>query len=258
MMQGRASKRQAYLNELGSALTAVLSPLRIANVLRPTLLEFWMASSSVSLSYWEVLKAAIGNEEVFANPLFDGPDSLQFAARLRERMKVVKIAYPEICGITEECALLYYYYVRAAKPKVVVETGVADGVSSFAILSALEDNGCGRLVSFDISPQVGAMIPGMLRGRWDLQVLPQSHAIRELQLRLHSLPSADLFVHDSNHWYVHHKAELQMGYNHLRIGGVIMSDDVDSSYAFLDFCGKVGRKPIILVTVRKLLGVILK
>ena len=42
-----------------------------------------------------------------------------------------------------------YVLVRTEKPRVVVETGVCNGASTFAILAALEANGTGELHSID-------------------------------------------------------------------------------------------------------------
>jgi len=35
------------------------------------------------------------------------------------------------------------------KPKIIIETSVASGISSAYILKALEDNDCGKLISID-------------------------------------------------------------------------------------------------------------
>src|SRR5262245_31988484 len=42
---------------------------------------------------------------------------------------------------------LLYYCTRLARPRIVVETGVFDGLGSALVLKALEDSQCGRLCS---------------------------------------------------------------------------------------------------------------
>src|SRR4051812_6926009 len=61
---------------------------------------------------------------------------------------------------------LCYAVCRARKPRVVVETGVAFGVTTAFILKALEQNGSGELHSVDLPPlgraaekQVGSLVP---------------------------------------------------------------------------------------------------
>src|SRR4029077_18881324 len=45
----------------------------------------------------------------------------------------------QLCANYKGCFL--YAMIRRTKPLVVIETGVASGVSSYSILQALEDNG---------------------------------------------------------------------------------------------------------------------
>jgi hypothetical protein len=67
-----------------------------------------------------------------------------------------------------------YALCRALKPQVVLETGVAFGVTSSFILKALAVNASGALHSIDLPPTtrggadrfVGALIPLALRERW--------------------------------------------------------------------------------------------
>ena len=44
-----------------------------------------------------------------------------------------------------------YFIVRMADPEIMVETGVARGVSSWTILNAMHRNGKGKLYSIDLS-----------------------------------------------------------------------------------------------------------
>src|SRR5207253_10228310 len=63
--------------------------------------------------------------------------------------------------------------IRHLKPKKVIETGVAHGVTSRFILEALERNGDGHLWSIDLPPlervwrkQVGAAVGDRYSDRW--------------------------------------------------------------------------------------------
>jgi hypothetical protein len=57
--------------------------------------------------------------------------------------------------------------IRALRPDVVVETGILDGMASTVMLAALQRNGQGTLISFDVMPGTGAMVPAALRDRWE-------------------------------------------------------------------------------------------
>lgn len=152
-------------------------------------------------------------------------------------------------GVTQE---YLYYFVRALKPRIVVETGVFRGVSSAFILAALEDNGSGRLISIDLpnavypipattaqdaSPlssgeQTGFAIPEHLKSRWTL-VLGDSRA--ELPKILREVKEIQLFYHDSEHTYETMSWEYKSVEPFLPPGSLLTSDDVNWNHAFNDF-----------------------
>ena len=74
-----------------------------------------------------------------------------------------------------DIAELLYGLVRALRPEVVVETGVATGVTSAYLLAALADNDAGELQSIDLpsadlvrAELVGCAVPGRAPGSLDL------------------------------------------------------------------------------------------
>jgi hypothetical protein len=152
--------------------------------------------------------------------------------------------------IMPEAAELYAV-VRAAKPRVIVETGVASGLSSAHILRALDRNGFGTLHSIDL-PNVqegsvlpdgrtsGWIVPDSLRGRWKLQLGDTWVLLPEL---LESLGRIDIFLHDSDHSYDAMMFEFEQANPMLVPGGVLLSDDTHLHPAWDDFCAKHGLRP---------------
>jgi predicted O-methyltransferase YrrM len=129
-----------------------------------------------------------------------------------------------------------YLACRLLEPAVVVETGVAYGVSSAFILRALEANGRGVLHSVDLPPLRreadrfwGIAVPEALRGRWKLHRGSSRRVLPEL---LGGLGAVDLFVHDSLHTYRNMRREFDLVWPYLRTGGVIVADDVERNRAF--------------------------
>ncbi len=129
-----------------------------------------------------------------------------------------------------------YLACRLLEPEVVVETGVAYGVSSAFILRALEENGRGSLHSVDLPPLRrdyqrfwGIAVPGALRGRWTLH---RGSSARALPGLLRELGAADLFLHDSLHTRRNMRREFEEVWPYLRTGGVILADDVERNRAF--------------------------
>jgi predicted O-methyltransferase YrrM len=154
---------------------------------------------------------------------------------------------------------LLYLVVRFAKPRLSVETGVFDGVSSAVILQALADNGGGELISIDLpavetiagsthqmgntttlppGQQPGWIIPDFLREQHRL-LLGDSKELLPRVFEEH--PEIDLFLHDSLHTYQHQLFEYQSAWPRLKEGGLLLSDDIYSSAAFHRFSRAVGR-----------------
>lgn len=61
-----------------------------------------------------------------------------------------------------------YALIRALRPATVVEIGTNDGCSTMHILAALKANGKGKLISIDIEPSAGRLVPDDLRDRLTL------------------------------------------------------------------------------------------
>lgn len=129
----------------------------------------------------------------------------------------------------------WYAIVRARRPALVVETGVHDGLGSIAILSALERNAreghAGELLSFDVNPLTGWLVPPRLRGRHRILIGNSVSAIPEAV----GDRSIDLFIHDSDHRYEHEWAELETALGRGSPGVILLSDNAHATTALHDF-----------------------
>lgn len=140
---------------------------------------------------------------------------------------------------------LQYALVRAARPELVVETGVANGVSSAHFLRAMERNGRGRLISIDLPDEaylpdgerIGWMVPEGLRDRWEVRT---GDARELLPAVLEEAGSVDLFVHDSLHTREHMLFELREAWPAVTPDGHLVCDDADRNAAFEAFCREAG------------------
>ena len=129
-----------------------------------------------------------------------------------------------------------YVLCRLIQPSVVVETGVAYGVSSAFILRALEVNGRGALHSVDLPPLRreagrfwGIAVPDGLRDRWRLH---RGASGRVLPRLLEKTGPVNLFVHDSLHTFGNMRREFETVWPYLRAGGALLADDVERNRAF--------------------------
>ncbi len=163
--------------------------------------------------------------------------------------------HPAYLGKKNGTAL--YHLIREKRPEIVVETGVANGLSSSIILKALDENGEGRLYSVDMpyvvegeeDEKTGAVIPPgrssgwavpeSLKGRWELIL---GDTFNETPKVLEKVEKIDIFIHDSDHSYEGMMFEFSLAWRHLRKGGVLLADNIDFSDAFSDFSEAKGLK----------------
>jgi predicted O-methyltransferase YrrM len=170
-------------------------------------------------------------------------DDHAFRAHLARCLGEVHYSMPQVIEV--------YVIVRAVKPRVMLETGVASGISSAHILRALERNGEGALHSIDL-PDVqqgsvlprgrstGWIVPDSLRARWTLRL---GDARTLLPATLKGLERLDVFLHDSDHSYEHMAFEFAQALPRLAPRGLLLSDDAHLHGAWDDFCRKHALRP---------------
>lgn len=123
-----------------------------------------------------------------------------------------------------------------------MESGVANGVSTFFILNALSKNGNGSLVSIDITDDVATFLTDEEKKRWRLKVIDIRHNPRkQFQKIMDEAASLSIYIHDGDHSYTWQTMEYYAALKKLKAGGLLFSDDIDSSYAFIDVCGNKGK-----------------
>lgn len=159
-------------------------------------------------------------------------------------------------GLSPNSALVEYGIVRSIRPEVVVETGIAAGISGAHIGAALLENGSGSLISIDLPPEgptvlddgavfdwsgsgVGWAIPAEIR-----EQLGDRHRVVLEDVRT-SLPRIlaevgpiGCFVHDDLHTPDHMRWEFDLVWDALSPGGAIIADDCN--HGWTDFVKALG------------------
>lgn len=156
-------------------------------------------------------------------------------------------------SLDTESGMLLYLLTRTMCPEIVLETGVARGISSSFILKGLDQNNRGKLYSIDLhcregvavpaDKKLGWAIPEALKGKWTL-ILGESNKVLPKLLR--EIGNIDIFFHDSRHTYQTMMSEYNIIWPYLKVGGLLLSDDATSNDAFLDFADSVKQKPVIV------------
>ena len=131
--------------------------------------------------------------------------------------------------------------VRLCRPRTLVESGVASGVSSTFLLMGTRANSAGVLHSIDMPvtrkrtrggepwaiPQgksSGWAVPKELRHGWDLR---QGRSEDLLEPLLKEIGTLDFYCHDSPIDVGHFEFEMTAIRNHLRPGSLVVSDNTD-------------------------------
>ncbi len=135
---------------------------------------------------------------------------------------------------------LLYFVTRRRRPDVVVETGVAAGYSSAAVLAALGANDSGQLYSSDFpyfrlaNPEryIGSVVEPALKQRWTLHIDGDHKALPRIAA---AVPRIDLFHYDSDKSYQGRRAALDVLAPRFTDRTVLVMDDIQDNPFFHDW-----------------------
>lgn len=157
---------------------------------------------------------------------------------------------------------LLYFLTRYINAKTVVETGVAAGWSSQALLAALEKNGHnGKLFSSDFpyfryeSPEklVGYVVDKSLKDNWTLYIDGDRNNLPKITEQINTI---DLFHYDSDKSYSGRKYAIKLLTPKMDKNTVIIFDDIQDNTHFKDHIEQYQRKFKIFEFNGKYIGLI--
>lgn len=142
-------------------------------------------------------------------------------------------------------------------PKIIVETGVANGISTNVIMQALTAvNSSGALYSFDVLPQTSQVYTG--DGQWHFNLLPKKKTAKSFVNAISKIAKVDIWLHDSDHGYRWQKFEYKLALKRLKNNGILISDDVDATPAWGELAKTHFRKSYIIYDSSKFVGIAFK
>ncbi len=138
---------------------------------------------------------------------------------------------------------LLYFIVRFSKPRVVVETGVAAGFSTYAILDALNKNQKGHLHSSDFpyfrlpnpTQFIGIVVPDYLKKRWSLYTKGDHFNLKMISKCVNDIK---IFHYDSDKSYKGRSSAFSVLRNHLSSKTWVIIDDIQDNSFFYDLVSK--------------------
>jgi predicted O-methyltransferase YrrM len=132
----------------------------------------------------------------------------------------------------------------------IIETGVAYGWSSIALLASLINRPDSKLYSTDMPyPKlnneefVGCAVPEEFKSHWILIRLPDRQGLRRIETKVETI---DLCHYDSDKSYRGRMWAYPLLWNLLRVGGIFISDDIQDNVAFRDFAFMKGEVPLVV------------
>lgn len=133
----------------------------------------------------------------------------------------------------------WYCVLRALRPALAVETGTHDGLGTALLLRALERNDAegapGRLLTFDVDPDAGWLVPDALRSRLETW----TGDVRETLPRALAGRRVGFFLHDSLHEYEHERFEFAVAIEHADERLAVLSDNAHDSPSLEDVAAEL-------------------
>jgi predicted O-methyltransferase YrrM len=138
------------------------------------------------------------------------------------------------------CYPLVYLITKKLKPKIVVETGVAAGFSSYAALLALDENNKGLLFSSDFpyfrikDPEkyIGCVVPDELKSKWRLYLDGDKNNLPKI---LSEIDEIDLLHYDSDKTYSGREFSMKALSPYFNENTVVIMDDIQDNSFFYDY-----------------------
>jgi predicted O-methyltransferase YrrM len=135
---------------------------------------------------------------------------------------------------------MLFFLARLLRPSIVIETGVAAGFSSHALLTALQQNGHGDLFSSDFpyfrlqNPErfVGILVDEELKPRWKLYLEGDRANLPKICT---STGRVQLAHYDSDKSYAGRKFFCRIILPMLDREGVMLMDDIGDNTFFMEF-----------------------
>ena len=168
------------------------------------------------------------------------------ARKSRELQSDPASPFPVFWSADTSLMRLAYALVKVLKPKSVFETGVAYGVTTETVLTALHGNGSGKLYSVDLPPLrnkagdsgIGVMVRPEHRDRWHFSRGSSKVLLPALLER--GLGPVGLFIHDSANVYSMQSFELNLLWEHLTDNGAVLVNNIGRNMAFEEFVREKG------------------
>lgn len=134
----------------------------------------------------------------------------------------------------------WYAFVRATKPKIVVETGVDKGLGACVLTAALmknsEEGYTGYYYGTDINPKAGYLLSEPYRKFGRILYGDSVESLQKIPERI------DIFINDSDHSAEYERREYETVQGKLAPAAIILGDNAHTNDKLLSFALATGRQ----------------
>ena len=139
----------------------------------------------------------------------------------------------------------WYMFVRATKPKVVVETGIDKGLGSCVLTSALKRNEKegfnGKYYGTDINPNAGYLLSGPYKEFGEILYGDSIKSLLSLD------ETVDLFINDSDHSADYEAEEYRVIESKLSEKALILGDNSHSNNKLMEYSIANNRRYVLFM-----------
>ena len=148
--------------------------------------------------------------------------------------KIPNLPFPNHYNADSSLSLICYALTRYFRPTVVLETGVAYGITSAIVLLAMERNNCGKLISVDLpslsdpsGAYIGLGIPEHLQKNWILHLGSTRQLLSKV---VKNKKNIGIFISDSANVYTIQRYEFQAVWESLSSPGVMIFNNISRKF----------------------------
>ena len=133
----------------------------------------------------------------------------------------------------------WYAFVRALKPRIVIETGVDKGLGACVITAALQKNAeeghSGYYYGTDINPKAGYLLTGEYSKYGEILYGDSIESLQRFQ------GEVDIFINDSDHSAEYEAREYEVIESKLSKNALIIGDNGDATTKLMEYALKTNR-----------------
>lgn len=133
----------------------------------------------------------------------------------------------------------WYAFVRAVKPKIVIETGVDKGLGSCVLTAALmknkEEGKPGYYYGTDINPRAGYLLSGEYKKYGEILFGDSIASLRNITGPI------DIFINDSDHSALYEEREYEVIRDKLSQEAIVLGDNAHVTDKLLNFAQATGK-----------------